>query len=500
MRMLPPVAESVTIQLMDPALERHQLDTRRQFLGRSGAAVGTAALATLLGRDLAGPADGAVPPAIGGFPNFAPKAKRVIYLMQGGAPSHTDLLDWKPGLYDKYGEQLPDSVRQGQRLTTMTANQKTLPMLPALKRFERYGNCGRMMSPLMKHTGAIADDICVINSMHTEAINHAPAATFFLTGSQIPGRPSMGAWASYGLGSSSENLPSFVVMTSRDRENSCGQLFFDYYWGSGFIPSKYQGVRFRGQGDPVLYLSNPKGVDASLRRSLLDDLARMNEIKYQQHLDPEIQTRISQYEMAYRMQTSVPELADVDSEPQHILDMYGPDVQRKGSFARNCLMARRLAERGVRFIQLMHAGWDQHNNLPTQLEIQCRDTDQPSAALVADLKQRGLLEDTLIIWGGEFGRTPFGQGDISNKLKHGRDHHGRCFSLWMAGGGIKGGIQYGKTDDAFNVVENPVHVHDFQATVLHQLGIDHEKLTYRFQGRRFRLTDVHGHVVKDILA
>lgn len=483
---------------MNPFFERDLARTRRHFFGRMASGVGTAALASMLSQEgLAGTDSGGLP----GFPNFAPKAKRVIYLMQGGAPSHVDLLDWKPGLYEKYGDQLPDSVRMGQRLTTMTANQEKLPMLPARERFQRFGECGRMLSPFISHTGSIADDICVVNSMHTEAINHAPAVTFFLTGSQIPGRPSMGAWLSYGLGSSSENLPSFVVMTSRDRENSCGQLFFDYYWGSGFIPSKFQGVRFRGQGDPVLYLSNPAGVSRELRRSVLDDLAEMNWMKHEDYGDPEIETRISQYEMAYRMQTSVPELTDISNEPKHILDMYGPDVERKGSFARNCLTARRLAERGVRFIQLMHAGWDQHNNLPTQLEIQCRDTDQPSAALVRDLKQRGLLEDTLVIWGGEFGRTPFGQGDISNKLKHGRDHHGRCFSLWMAGGGIKPGIQYGKTDDfAFNVAENPVHVHDFQATVMHLLGIDHERLTYRFQGRRFRLTDIHGHVVNDLIA
>lgn len=486
---------------MISCFENHLDQTRRQFFGRGSAGIGAAALASLLGRESSVSAESGVGSGMPDFPNFAPKAKRVIYLMQGGAPSHVDLLDWKPGLYAMHGEQLPDSVRMGQRLTTMTANQASLPMLPAIRRFERYGECGRMLSPLIRHTGAIADDICVVNSLHTEAINHAPAVTFFLTGSQIPGRPSLGAWLDYGLGSSSENLPAFVVMTSRDRENSCGQLFFDYYWGSGFIPSKHQGVRFRGEADPVLYLSNPAGVSRELRRSVLDDLAEMNRMKFAEQGDPEIQTRISQYEMAYRMQASVPELTDLSTEPKHILDLYGPDVERKGSFARNCLIARRLAERGVRFIQLMHAGWDQHNNLPTQLEIQCRDTDQPSAALVTDLKQRGLLEDTLVIWGGEFGRTPFGQGDIKNPLKHGRDHHGRCFSLWMAGGGVKAGFQYGKTDDhAFNVVEAPVHVHDFQATLLHLLGIDHERMTYRFQGRRFRLTDIHGHVVRDLIA
>lgn len=484
---------------MNPLIERNLRQTRRQLFSAAGSGIGAAALASLLGENVSAQSSGSG--GLPGFPNFGAKAKRVIYLAQGGAPSHVDLFDWKPGLAAKYGEQLPDSVRMGQRLTTMTANQKTLPMLPAIRPFKQYGKSGRWLSTLIPHTGSIADEICVVNSMHTEAINHAPGMTFFLTGSQIPGRPSMGAWLSYGLGNASENLPSFVVMTSRDRENSCGQLFFDYYWGSGFIPSKHQGVQFRGTGDPVMYLSNPNGVDRSLRRTLLDDLAKMNEMKLAETGDPEIETRITQYEMAYRMQTSVPELTEINTEPQHILDMYGPDVQRKGSFARNCLIARRLAERGTRFIQLMHAGWDQHNNLPTQLEIQCRDTDQPAAALVKDLKQRGLLEDTLVIFGGEFGRTPFGQGDISNKQKHGRDHHGRCFSLWMAGGGVNAGTQYGKTDDyAFNVAENPVHVHDFQATILHALGIDHEKLTYRFQGRRFRLTDVHGKVIKDLLA
>jgi len=489
---------------MNPILEHSRFQTRRQLLGAAGTGLGAAALGGLLGGNLRAGPDARGSSAIGGqasFPGFAARAKRVIYLSMGGGPSHVDLFDWKPGLYEKHGEQLPDSIRMGQRLTTMTANQKTLPMLPPLRPFRQFGESGRWLSELIPHTGSIADEICVINSMHTEAINHAPAMTYFLTGSQIPGRPSMGAWLSYGLGSESQNLPAFVVMTSRDRENSCGQLFFDYYWGSGFIPSRHQGVRLRGTGDPVMYLSNPAGIDRSLRRSLLDDLAAMNEIRLAEFGDPEIETRIAQYERAYRMQLSVPELTDVESEPDAILDMYGPDVKRKGSFARNCLIARRLAERGVRFIQLMHAGWDQHNNLPTQLEIQCRDTDQPAAALVKDLRQRGLLEDTLVILGGEFGRTPFGQGDITNEKKHGRDHHGRCFSLWMAGGGVKPGTQYGRTDDyAFNIVEDPVHIHDLQATILHLLGIDHTRLTYRFQGRQFRLTDVHGKLVHGVLA
>jgi hypothetical protein len=431
--------------------------------------------------------------------HFKPTAKRVIYLMMSGGPSHVDLYDYKPGLEAMRGKNLPDSVRQGQRLTTMTSGQKEFSVLPPLKPFEKYGKNGIMLSSIIPHTGSIADDICLVKSINTEAINHAPAATFFLTGSQIPGRPSMGAWLSYGLGSLNDNLPSFVVMNSRDQENTCGQLLYDYYWGSGFIPSKHQGVRFRSNGDPVLYLSNAKGISRPLQRKMLDHLGALNQEKLADYGDPEIETRIAQYEMAYRMQTSVPELTDISDEPAHVLEAYGPDVHRNGSFARNCLLARRLAEQDVRFTQLMHIGWDQHNNLPTQLEVQTRDTDQPAAALVKDLKQRGLLDDTLVIFGGEFGRTVFGQGNIDNKKKHGRDHHGRVFSLWMAGGGVKPGFEYGSSCDfGWNVAENGVHVHDWQASVMHAMGIDHEKLTYRYQGRRFRLTDVHGHVKHEL--
>jgi hypothetical protein len=491
---------------MHPVIEQHIAETRRQFLTRAGTGVGLAALASLLAQDSAR-ADGkpsAAPDAnfgaLPGLPHFAPKAKRIIYMMQGGAPSHVDLFDHKPGLVEKRGTPLPDSVQMGQRLTTMTQG-KARPVLNALKPFKQYGECGAWMSELLPHIGSIADDICLIRSMHTEAINHAPAMTLFFTGGQQPGRPSMGAWLSYGLGTANQDLPTFVVLTSRDREASCGQLFFDYYWGAGFLPSKFQGVKFRASGDPVLYLSNPAGMSKEMRRGLLDDLSALNQLKLQESGDPEIATRIAQYEMAYRMQTSVPELADLSQEPQHVLDLYGPDVKRPGSFAQNCLLARRLAERGVRHVQLIHAGWDQHNNLPTQLEIQCRDTDQPAAGLVKDLKQRGLLEDTLIVWGGEFGRTVFGQGDINNTKTHGRDHHGRCFSLWLAGAGVKGGTVYGETDEfAYNVVKDPVHVHDLQATLLHLLGIDHTRLTFKFQGRHFRLTDVHGEIVKGILA
>lgn len=484
-------------------LLRQQADqlnrTRRQFFGRSATGIGSAALASLLGRDgLRAASSGA---GVNGFPTHPARAKRVIYLMQTGGPSHLDLFDHKPEMYARHGDDIPESVRAGVRLSTMTSSYAEYPVLRPKEPFQQEKNTGMWLSDLVPHTREIADRICLINSMNTEAVNHAPGVTFFLTGHQLPGRPSMGAWTTYGLGSVSEDLPSFVVMLSRDRENSCGQLFYDYYWGSGFIPSKYQGVKFRSQGDPVLYLSDPKGLSREMKKGMIDDIAALNREHFDRVADPEIQTRISQYEMAYRMQSSVPDLTDLSDEPDHILKMYGPDVHRSGSFARNCLLARRLAERGVSFIQLMHAGWDQHQNIPTQLEIQCRDTDQPSAALVRDLEQRGLLEDTLVIWGGEFGRTPFGQGDIENPKKHGRDHHGAAFSIWMAGGGVRPGTVYGRTDDyAYNIVENKVHVHDFQATVMHLLGIDHEKLTYRFQGRRFRLTDVHGHVVKDILS
>ena len=383
----------------------------------------------------------------------------------------------------------------------MTGGQKSKPLLKEVTKFSKQGKCQTpIAADYLPHTASIVDDICVINSMHTTQVNHAPAITFFLTGDERPGRPSLGSWLSYGLGSESKNLPGFVVMTSRDKEASCGQIFYNYYWGSGFLPTKYQGVPFRGQGDPMLYLSDAKGISRKVKRGMLDDLAKLNQIKLKEFGDPEIATRIAQYELAYRMQASVPELTDFSKEPKHILKMYGPDVHRKGSFAYNCLMARRLAERGVRFTQLMHAGWDQHNNLTYQLKTQCKDTDAPSAALVKDLKQRGMLDDTLVIWGGEFGRTPFLQGNIKNVKRWGRDHHPYAFSIWMAGGGIKPGITYGESDDfGHDVVKDPIHAHDLNATILHLLGIDHERLTFTFQGRRFRLTDVEGHKVKGIL-
>ncbi|MDQ2731253.1 MAG: DUF1501 domain-containing protein [Armatimonadota bacterium] len=487
---------------MNPHFEHNLHLSRRQFFGRAANGIGIAALAGLLQQEgLARGAPGASGlPHLPGLPHFPPKAKRIIVLWQGGAPSHVDLFDYKPGLYDKRGQDVPASVRAGARLSTMTSGQAAHPVLPPIKPFQQYGKSGLWLSQMLPHTGSIADDICLIKSMRTDAVNHAPGVTLFLTGSQIPGRPSMGAWATYGLGSATSELPAFCVMTSTDVGKTCGQLFYDYYWGSGFLPSKYQGVRFRGEGDPVLYLTNPDGMSANLRRGLLDDVADMNKQHLADYGDPEIETRITQYEMAYRMQTSVPELLDISKEPEDVLSLYGPDVKRSGSYARNCLLARRLVERGVRFVQIMHSGWDQHSNLDTQLEVQCRDTDQPSAALVKDLKQRGLLDDTIVLWGGEFGRTVFVQGDLKNPAGHGRDHLGSCYSMWVAGGGFRGGTVYGETDDyCYNVAKDGVHIHDLQATILHQLGIDHTRLTYRYQGRNFRLTDVYGDVVNGII-
>jgi hypothetical protein len=489
--------------IVNPFFERDLRLTRRQWFGRGAAGIGVAALATLLRQDgLAhgAPASSDTAP-LPGLPHWAPRAKRVVVLWQGGAPSQVDLFDPKPGLVPRRLQELPASVREGTRLSTMTSGQSKFPILPAIKPFARYGRCGMELSTLLPHIGSLADDLCLIRSMHTEAVNHAPGVTLFMTGSQVPGRPSMGAWAAYGLGSMASDLPAFVVMTSSDRGKTCGQLFYDYYWGSGFLPSKYQGVRFRGEGEPVLYLSDPPGMSRELRRGVLDDLAALNKRHHAAFGDAEIETRIAQYEMAFRMQTSVPDLLDISREPARVLDAYGPDVRRKGSYAHNCLLARRLLERGVRFVQLMHSGWDQHSNLSTQLEVQCRDTDQPSAALVKDLKRRGLLDDTIVLWGGEFGRTVFVQGDVTKPNGHGRDHFGACYSLWLAGGGFHGGTVYGETDEfCYKVVRDPVHVHDLQATMLRQLGVDHTRLTYRYQGREFRLTDVHGGIVTKLLA
>lgn len=488
---------------MNPITHRQLLINRRQFFGKSAIGIGTAALASLLSKDLLGAeiiSPRASSTGLPGFPNFAPRAKRVIYIMQSGGPPHVDMFDYKPQMAKYKGQELPPSVQMGQRLSTMTQGQKQL-VLPGITGWNQYGKNGTYISDYIPHIGSIVDDICLIKSMHTTQVNHAPAVTFFFTGGEMPGRPAIGAWLSYGLGSANDNLPAFVVMTSRDKENTCGQLFYDHYWGSGFLPSRYQGVRIRSGGDPVLYLGNPTGISREIRRGMLDDLATLNEMRFAEQGDPEIATRIAQYEMAYRMQASVPELSDLTTESKSTLDLYGPDVLRPGSFAGNCLRARRLAEKGVRYVQLMHAGWDHHRNLNTQFKIQCQDTDQPSAALVKDLKQRGLLDETLVVWGGEFGRTPFGQGDLNDTKTLGRDHHPYAFTIWMAGGGIKAGYIHGESDDfCYNVVRDGVHVHDFQATLLYLLGIDHEKLTFKFQGRRFRLTDVEGKVVQPILA
>jgi hypothetical protein len=469
--------------------------TRRELFKKGALGLGGVALGSLLAKEAS--ATGGLP----GLPHFAPKAKRVIYLFMNGAPTHCDLFDYKPKLQELHGKPVPQEYLGTKRFSTMTGDPKGKLLLAPVEPFKQHGKSGAWVSNFMPYTGYIADELCFIKSMHTEQVNHAPAISFFLSGGEAPGRPTMGAWMHYGLGSLTENLPAFTVMTSVSKGTTCGQIFYDFYWGSGFLPSRFQGVKLRGSGDPVLYLSNPDGMSREVRRGILDDVARLNEIKLKESGDPEIATRIAQYEMAYRMQSSVPELADVSKEPKGVLDLYGPQVKEQGTFAYNCLMARRLIERGVRFVQLMHAGWDQHNSLTTELYTQCRDTDQPSAGLVLDLKQRGLLEDTLVIWGGEFGRTPFLQGNLADRPRWGRDHHPYAFTLWMAGGGVKPGISYGESDDlGINATVNPVHVHDFQATVLHLLGIQHERLTFRFQGRDFRLTDVHGHVVKDILA
>lgn len=478
--------------------------TRRNFFGKMAYGVGGLALGSLFNSCSTpknGDILGLVNDNILNLPHFAPKAKRIIYLFQNGAPSHVDLFDYKPNLEKWHGTQIPDELTNGKRFSTMTGSQTARPLINNISPFAQHGESGAWVSELMPETAKVVDDLCFIKSMYTESVNHAPAITFFLSGSERPGRPTIGSWLNYGLGNSSEDLPAFVAMTSVDKEASCGQIFYDYYWGSGFLPTKFQGVKFRGGGDPVLYLKNPEGVSRKVRRQILDDINELNHLNYNEFGDPEISTRIAQYEMSYKMQMSVPELTDFSNEPDHILQMYGPDVFRKGSFAYNCLMARRLAEKGVRFVQCMHAGWDQHRNLNSQLEIQCKDTDKPSAALIQDLKQRGMLDDTLVIWGGEFGRTPFLQGDINNYEQWGRDHHPYVFTLWMAGGGVKPGMTYGSSDDfGFNPVTNPVHVHDLQATIMHLMGIDHEKFTFKHQGRHYRLTDVHGKVVKGIVA
>lgn len=468
--------------------------TRRQFLGRASKGIGVAALASLLN-----PKSSAASDAMG-LRQFAPRAKRVIWLTQAGAPSQLDLFDYKPGLKQQFDKDLPDSVRNGQRVTGMTSGQARFPIAPSVFSFKQYGRAGHWLSELLPHTARIADDLCIIKSMHTEAINHDPAMTMLQTGSQVPGRPSFGSWMSYGLGSENANLPAFVVMISRPTGKGNAQPLHERMWSSGFLSARYQGVRFSSGNDPVLFLSNPPGITTERRRAMLDDIASLNKIKLDEYQDPEIQARIDQYEMAFRMQASVPELADLSKEPASVFERYGPESRKPGSFAANCILARRLAERGVRFIQLYHRGWDQHSDLPEHIRTQCYDTDQPSAALVEDLKQRGLLDDTLVIWGGEFGRSVYSQGKLT-ATDYGRDHHPRCFSLWLAGGGVKPGALIGETDDfSYNVVKDPVHIHDLNATALHLLGFDHTRLTVRHQGRDYRLTDVHGNVVNGMLA
>ncbi|HYI94880.1 MAG TPA: DUF1501 domain-containing protein [Bryobacteraceae bacterium] len=466
--------------------------SRREALTRTGYGLGVAALHALLGGSGARAADRA-------FPNFAPRAKRVIFLFQAGGPSQLDLLDYKPEMKGRFNQDIPPSVFGGQRITGMVAHQDRLPIAPTIYGFQQHGKSGMWLSDLLPHTSKIADEICLLRAVHTEAINHDPAITFLQTGSQLPGRPSLGAWIDYGLGSENENLPAFVVLNSMPSNGQPDQGLLARLWGSGFLPSRYQGVQFRPGGDPVLHLSNPPGMSRDSRRSVLNGLAELNRGLYERVGDPEIETRITQYEMAFRMQASMPELVNTSDEKDHVFALYGDDARKPGTYAANCLLARRLAERNVRFIQLYHRGWDHHGGLPEKLPSLARDTDQASAGLILDLKQRGMLDDTLVIWGGEFGRTPYSQGPLKPD-NYGRDHHGRVFSMWMAGGGVKRGHIHGSSDEfGFNVAEGGVDVHDLQATILHLVGIDHEKLTYLFQGRQFRLTDVAGKVVKDII-
>ncbi len=468
--------------------------SRRDFLGRFGLGLGGVALASLLNENLRG--DEAFT-GILAQPHFAPKAKRIIYLFMAGGPSQFETFDYKPVLNQRNGEELPESVRNGQRLTGMTGFQARLPMAGSAFKFAQHGKSGAWVSELLPHTAKIADELCIVRSMHTEHINHDPAITFCQTGHQLPGRPSMGAWLSYGLGSANKNLPAFVVLISKDRID---QPLYSRLWGNGFLPSIHQGVQFRSGGDPVLFLQNPDGITAESRRKMLDRLAELNALQFTDLGDPEINARTAQYEMAFRMQTSVPEVSDLSKEPASTFELYGEEARTPGTFAANCLLARRLAEKDVRFIQLYHPGWDQHGGLPTAIARQCKDVDRASAALITDLKQRGLLDETLVVWGGEFGRTAYSQGKLT-ATDYGRDHHPRCFSVWMAGGGIKGGIVHGTTDDfGYNIVAEPMDVHDLQATLLHQMGIDHEKLTFKHQGRNYRLTDVHGKVRTALLA
>jgi len=476
-------------------LEHHLQYNRRRFLSRLGAGIGGVALGSLLIPDLfGGPDEDAL---ITGLPHFAPRAKRIIYLFQNGAPSQLDLFDYKPMLQERFGEDLPASIRMGQRLTGMTANQTKFPLAGTAFKFDQYGQHRAWVSELLPHTARVADDLCFVHSMYTEAINHDPALTFFQTGAQVGNRPSMGSWLSYGLGSENSNLPAFCVLLSKGKGN--GQGVYSKLWTNGFLDSYHQGVQFSSGENPVLYLNNPEGTDKADRRKMLDKVAELNNESYKEFGDPEIKAKVQQYEMAYRMQTAVPEVTDLSKEPEDIVKLYGPECLVPGTFAANCLLARKLSESGVRFVQLYHQGWDGHNNLPSEIKGQCMDTDQASAALITDLKQRGLLDETLVIWGGEFGRTNYCQGALT-KENYGRDHHPRCFSIWMAGGGVKPGV-YGETDEfGYNIVKDPVHVHDFHATVLRLMGIDHERLTYKHLGRRYRLTDIAGKVIPGLMA
>jgi hypothetical protein len=494
-------------RLRTPEFEQlNQKLDRRHFLTKTTLGLGALAVGSLFGvetlRRSAAPAAGGLSEdtqeaILRALPHFAPKARRVVYLFMSGGPSQFETFDYKPQLAKLFGQDLPDSVRQGQRLTGMSANQSQLPIAPSVYKFNQHGASGTWVSELLPYTARVVDELCIIKSLHTEAINHDPAITFFQTGNQLPGRPSIGSWVSYGLGSENENLPTFISLISK---NGNGQPLYARLWGSGFLPTRYEGTQFRSGKDPVLFLNNPERYDGKDRREMLDYLKQLNQLQNESYGDPEFDNRLAQFEMAYRMQTSVPEVMDVSKESDEVFELYGPDSRDPGTYAANCLLARKLLEKDVRFVQLYHQGWDQHDALPVGIKNQCKKVDQPTAALIMDLKRRGMLEDTLVIWGGEFGRTVYSQGKLTED-NYGRDHHPRCFSMWMAGAGVKAGISYGETDDfSYNITKDPVHVHDFQATLLHLLGIDHERLTFRFQGRRYRLTDVHGKVVSAILS
>jgi len=485
---------------MDEQLKHHLNSNRRHFLKKMGLGIGGLAAASMMDPLNLFSKDGLMNPSGMKLPHFAPKAKRIIYLFQSGGPSQLDLFDYKPMLNTMRGQDLPDSIRKGQRLTGMTSGQDSFPLVGSNFKFKQYGESRAWVSDIMPYTAKIVDELCFVKSMHTEAINHDPAITFFQTGSQQSGRPSIGSWMSYGLGSLNDNLPTFSVLLSRGTGRPFGQPLYSRLWGNGFLSSLHQGVQFRSGKDPVLYLKDPEGMSRSERRKMLDHINELNHKQEQEFGDPEINSRIAQYEMAYRMQTSVPETMSVENEPDHIIQMYGPDAIVPGTYAANCLLARRLIEKDVRFVQLYHMGWDQHENLPNQIEKQAKDVDQATAALIMDLKQRGLLDDTLVVWGGEFGRTNYSQGVLTD-TNYGRDHHPRCFTMFMAGGGIKPGFTYGETDEfGYNITKDPMHVHDLQATIMHLSGIDHTKFTYKHQGRRFRLTDIAGNVNHNILS